>query len=197
VSPVLFTGGLGVRTVAPDAFDATPFGLHAFGRADVGSHATVEGGVYARVPGQGVTRTAETLVDIALAGNPDTEFQQPVERELGSASFYAEASPWRHRWDGVVDVWPYALAGVEGMLRRTDDLRPDGEDIALARGTPGIVPAPAEGVGLDVWVRQRVGARLTFIAREWSGPEPDYGGGATRNELWWSVASSMDLVVRL
>ncbi len=191
--------GFGIEIIAPDTFTALPLGVHAFGRVDLGQQFAIELAVEATLPGGEVSSLATTVVDIAYQGDHATTFQQPVEHLLGAASIYGEASPWRRRWDGVVDVWPYLLLGCEGLLLRTDYVvaapTPEVVTTAPARLTPALV----QGVGIDLWVHQRYGIRLLWMGHEWLAPSENYDSSSeapTADRLWAAVSIAVDGMVR-
>jgi outer membrane beta-barrel protein len=163
---------------------------------------------YAPNSGQaGVKNLTKTLVAIAYDSNPDTTFQQPLDRLQLGAIFSARWAPVYGKinliGEGVLNFDLYGTAGA-GLLLVTKDYAAvsqaykdssggfdaDGNpvDPVDLQDAPETVANPAInlGIGLDFFVTQSIAIKLDARSELYFAAEPDYGneGEQLQNQLY-------------
>lgn len=205
---------VGFREVTTSQYDGTPFGLHLAGRAWLADRVAVEGGLYGRVPGNGVSGLTKTLLAISYEGDPDSTFVVPVNHEAATLDLLVEGSPWARKREPGVSIWPYLMAGAsfgvvsENYAALSPDYDGDEEAGAVAVMGPdptlGLSWGPTGGAGFDVWFGKRAGMRVVGAERLSIETEPDYGNIDATGEaeqlgkrLTAHAFFSIDLIVAL
>lgn len=144
----------------------------------------------------GVKGLTHTLVDIAHQGDPETTFQQPLDRLAFGAMFNARWSPIYGKINligaNVVNFDFYGTGGI-GLVTITEDSATPNPDYYSAMDAGAAPPAGAEpaivnaaaptashfagnvGVGMNFFVSQSVAVKLDLRSLLYVAPQPDYG----------------------
>lgn len=203
-----FDLGVGLRTNQPGT-DAAPWGAQVAARVQLIDRLAVEGNVFGRFPLDPVSARDRNLVTIAHAGDANSAYRVPIDREVFAGELLVQGSPWaRKRAEGVT-VWGYAAAGVTLRVMQRNVLEVDSQrgadDADPAVLTPvgtNLRPGPVAGLGIDTWFGQRVGVRALARGRLAFSQSPDQGNAdpsiaTTRREttVEGSVAISVDVLI--
>jgi len=135
----------------------------------------------------GVKNLTRTLLDIAYQGDPDTTFQQPIDRMSLGTAFSARWSPVYGKinliGEGVVNFDVYGTGGV-GLLAISKDVATVDEayrsgespDPVYLEPNPQQVFAPALnlGVGMNIFLSPTVALKLDARTMIYIGQEADY-----------------------
>jgi outer membrane beta-barrel protein len=137
----------------------------------------------------GVKNLTKTLLDIAYQGDPNTSFQQPLDKMQLATAFSARYAPVYGKinliGEGVVNFDVYGTGGI-GLLLITKDIATvsdcykngdTGCDPVQLEAAPATQPSPAVnlGAGFDFFISQSVALKLDARTLLYVGPEPDYG----------------------
>lgn len=135
----------------------------------------------------GVKNLTRTLLDIAYQGDPDTTFQQPIDRLALATAFSARWSPVYGKinliGEGVVNFDVYGTGGI-GLLAISKDIAVV-SDAYRAGETPDPVslepnpqqaftPALNLGVGMNLFLSPTVALKLDARTMVYIGKEADY-----------------------
>lgn len=149
----------------------------------------------------GVKNLTRTLVAIAYDSNPDTTFQQPLDRLQLGAIFSARWAPVYGKinliGEGVVNFDLYGTAGAGLLLVTKDYARVSGEyktsqDLGVEpveldkNATSEPYPALNVGMGLDFFVTQSIALKLDARTALYFATEPDYNnpGEVLENRIY-------------
>lgn len=138
----------------------------------------------------GVKNLTRTLLDIAYQGDPDTTFQQPIDRLTLATAFSARWSPVYGKinliGEGVVNFDVYGTGGI-GLLAISKDVAVVSDDYRNGESTDPVALEPnAEqfftpglnlGVGLDLFLSPTVAIKLDARTLVYIGQEADYISG--------------------
>ncbi len=135
----------------------------------------------------GVKGLTRTLLDIAYQGDPNTKFQQPIDRMQMAAAFSARWAPVYGKLnligEGVVNFDVYGTGGV-GLLAISKDVATISEDYRSGNSDDPVYvepqpntqfsPALNLGAGINVFLSSSVALKLDARTLVYIGPEADY-----------------------
>lgn len=205
--------GVGLRST-PSPFYSGHYGVRPFGRLLLSGHFGVEAGAYVRLPGDGLSNLTQTLVGISYAGDSNTTFRQPIDREAASVELLAVLSPWKRPHEDGVTLWGAGTVGIAGMMYTHSyaTVNPEyasGSDLdnpaaVSATGPATVNLGPALGLTFEMSIADRIGVRLLGLQRYYLAEEPDYGNTLSNGEpvelnkrLYPSTAVELDVMVNL
>jgi len=138
----------------------------------------------------GIKGLTKTLLDIAWQSDPETTFQQPIDRLQLATAFSARWAPVYGKinliGEGVVNFDLYGTGGV-GLLAISKDVATvsdeyrnsgEGDPVALeTQPTTQFSPAVNLGIGLDFFISPTIAIKLDARTMAFVGPEADYIAG--------------------
>jgi outer membrane beta-barrel protein len=135
----------------------------------------------------GVKGLTRTLLDIAYQGDPNTKFQQPIDRLQLATAFTARWAPVYGKinliGEGVVNFDVYGTGGL-GLLAISKDVATISEDYRSGKSDDPVYvePQPSQqfspalnlGAGMDIFLSPTVALKLDARTLVYIGPEADY-----------------------
>jgi outer membrane beta-barrel protein len=135
----------------------------------------------------GVKGLTRTLLDIAYQGDPNTKFQQPIDRLQIASAFSARWAPVYGKinliGEGVVNFDVYGTGGV-GLLAISKDVATISEDYRNGTSDDPVYvepqpqtqfsPALNLGAGINVFLSPSIALKLDARTLIFVGPEADY-----------------------